>query len=76
MWYCDRQKVVDDVILNFNGSAEDWVNNWITEAHLAGDDVPDFASAKRLKNVIRNAVSEYMNREMVKQISISWLNIN
>jgi hypothetical protein len=38
---------------------------------LAGDDVPDFASAKRLKNVIRNAVSEYMNREMVKQISIS-----
>jgi hypothetical protein len=38
----------------------------ITEAHLAGDDVPDFASAKRLKNVVRNAVSEYMNREMVK----------
>ena len=66
MWYCDRQKVVDDVILNFNGSAEDWVNNMITEAHLAGDDVPDFASAKRLKNVVRNAVSEYMNREMVK----------
>ncbi len=56
MWYQliwilgeQRQKVVDDVILNSNGSAEDWVNNMITEDHLACDDVPDFASAKRLK---------------------------
>ena len=53
------------MILQSNGSAENWVNKLITETHFAGDEVPDFVSAKKLKNVVRNAVSEYMNKEMV-----------
>ena len=44
-----REKVVEDVILQSNGSAEDWVNKLITETHFAGDEVPDFVSAKKLK---------------------------
>lgn len=65
-----RQDVVDDVLLNHNGSAEDWVNHMVTDAYLAGDDVPDVVSAKRSKNVVRNAVSDYMKREMV---STCWI---
>lgn len=65
-----RDKVVQDVILNSNGSAEDWVNKQITEKHLAGEEVPDVKDAKKVKNVVRNALHEYMNKEMV---STCWI---
>ena len=63
-----RDKVVHDVILNSNGSAEDWVNKQITEKHMAGDEVPDVVDAKKVKNVVRNALHEYMNKEMVSNV--------
>ena len=46
----------------------------ITDNYMAGEAIPDFASAQKLKNCIRQAVSEYMNTEMV---STCWItNIN
>ena len=41
---------------------------------MAGEAVPDYLSAQKLKNNIRQAVSEYMNTEMVSTCWITNLN--
>ena len=50
-----------------NGSPIDYVNNLISEKYLAGEieSIPDYVSAKKIKNSVKTAVSEYMNKEMV-----------
>ena len=66
----EREKVAEQVILHSNGSSHDFVNQMVSENFLAGEAVPDYLSAQKLKNCIRNAVSEYMNKEMVLRLSL------
>ena len=42
----------------------------ISDCVLAGEDMPDELDlkSKRLKNVVRNCVAEYMNKEMVLNV--------
>lgn len=70
----ERQIVAQQVILNSNGSTHDYVNNMITDYYMAGEAIPDYASAQKLKNWFRQAVSEYMNTEMVSTCWITNLN--
>ena len=37
----------------------------ITDQYMAGEDPIDLQSASKLKDVVRKAVNEYMNKEMV-----------
>ena len=48
-----RDKVVEDVIVNCNGSAEDWVNKQITEKQFVSEAILDVVNAKKVKNVQR-----------------------
>jgi hypothetical protein len=54
-------------LLESNGSATGFVKQMINEIVIAGEDLPDELElkSKRLKKVVSNCVSEYMNKEMV-----------
>ena len=37
----------------------------MTDLYLANEDVPDYETSKKMENVVRKALQEYNNREMV-----------
>ena len=61
----DRLEVVEDIMLNSNGSGKHYVNKLVTDLYLANEDVPDYETSKKMENVVRKALQEYNNREMV-----------
>ena len=71
----EREEMVKQCLTQNNGSAKAFVNKLIAEQVLAGEELPDDLNdkANKLEAVVRKAVSEYMNREMV---SLFPLNLN
>ena len=63
----DRRELVEECLITSNGSATAFVDGMIGDQVLAGEKMPDQLEikSKLFKNVVRNAVSEYMNQEMV-----------
>jgi hypothetical protein len=62
-----RLRVAEECIANSNGSANDYVEKLIGGQVLAGEEIPENIQekSKSLKAVVRNAVNEYLNQEMV-----------
>ena len=63
-------KTVEDALISSNGSAKHYVSKLITDIFIAGEEGPDFESAKKMENVLRKAIQEYKNKDMP---STNWI---
>jgi hypothetical protein len=60
-----REELVKNVIVSSNGSAKHYVNSLVTEMHLAGEDVQQYEDSKKWEDVVRKALHEYKNKDLV-----------